>query len=570
MTKYIKYRLLSLEPVRIADDSSAKQGQAMTQRYIPGSTMRGLVVSALSGRVEFSQIRKKLLSEKVRFMNAYLTVCADGQIRELLPAPKGFYEDKSIPKEGQRKKLKSIVTDGAVDDAMKRAGLGVNVYFAFENDAASGRKDDSSGCIHYYSPRIIADTKIHLGRGKEQDIFRSTSMDAGYRFTGYIAVDDADLPLEVQSPGTPATLAEAVKSVLHGTVVIGNARTSGLGKCFVEYCALTETMPYADYSMGPDLSGSEKKDCYMLLLSDTVMRDRNGEYCGLDPSGLEEVLGVRKLRIVGCSTSVTEVRGFNRHYGGPIPSVVMYEKGSLFHLQYEGCLDRKHLEEVHRKGIGVRRNEGFGQILFLDHCEDLRYKQKGLQEDWNCSRGEEHQPGSGLLQSAESAAPQQEKNQENHAGDREVLRIAAKARYRNMIRYAMQEYIVHEKPGMNSSASQLGNILSIATADRFRPEDAWKSIDAYYMHKIRKEGKLRVHGEQAKRYVRSNSLYEKVILPIRDLPLYELLKIPFRSASHTVMGFEAESLLDREEEQRLRLELLIQLIRFDFKREVRA
>ena len=30
----------------------------------------------------------------------------DGQIRELLPAPKGFYEDKSIPKEGQRKKLK--------------------------------------------------------------------------------------------------------------------------------------------------------------------------------------------------------------------------------------------------------------------------------------------------------------------------------------------------------------------------------------------------------------------------------------------------------------------------------
>ena len=90
------------------------------------------------------------------------------------------------------------------------------------------------------------------------------------------------------------------------------------------------------------------------------------------------------------------------------------------------------------------------------------------------------------------------------------------------------------------------------------------------MHKIRKEGKLRVHAEQAKRYVRSNSLYEKVILPIRDLPLYELLKIPFRSASHTVMGFEAESLLDREEEQRLRLELLIQLIRFDFKREVRA
>ena len=579
MTKYIKYRLLSLEPFRISDDSSAKKGQAMTQRFIPGSTIRGLVINALAGSVVFSEIRKILLSDHVRFLNAYLTVYENGNIRELLPAPKGFNEDKSVLKEGQKKKLKSIITDGAVDDSMKRAGVGTNVYLTFDDKSEYSGEKELVGCIHYFTPHVIADTKIRLGKGKEQDVFRSTSVDAGYRFTGYIAIDDADMPLEVKKSDRTSTLAEVIREVLKDTVVIGSARTSGLGKCLVEYCALTEKIPYEDYAMFPEqpsdarlidveLPMNERKDCYMFLLSDTVMRDRNGEYCGLDLECLEDMLGVKKLRIAACSTSVTEVRGFNRHYGGSVPSVMMYEKGSMFHLQYEGNLSRKLLEEVYKKGIGVRRNEGFGQIILLDQCEALRYKQKGVWETWNCGTVDEKKPNYGLQQEHGGEVTGRERKQEGYAGDQKVLRIAAKAHYRNMIRYAMQDYIVQKRPGMLSSASQLGNILSIAIANRFYPEEAWKSIDAYYMHKIQKEENLRVHGEHAKRYNRSNTLYEKTILPIKNLPLYELLEISFRNANRTVMGLEADSLLSQEEEQSLRLELLINLIRYDFKKEV--
>lgn len=579
MTKYIKYRLLSLEPFRISDDSSAKQGQAMTQRFIPGSTIRGLVVNKLAAREVFPEIRKKLLSDQVRFLNAYLTVFADGEIRELLPAPKGFYEDKSIPGEGQRKKLENIVTDGVVSEALKRAGIGTNVYFTFADAPEYSVEKNTVGCIHYYTPGVMANTKIHL---KEQDIFRSSSVDAGYRFTGYIAIDDADMPLEVQSSGDSSTLAEIIRGVLQGTVVVGNARTSGLGKCQVEYCTLTEKRPYEDYAWLPDdsldggskdeaFSGKAGKECYMFLLSDTVMRDRNGEYCGLDLASLEEMFGVTDLQIASCSTSVTEIRGFNRHYRGFVPSVTMYQKGSIFRLQYKGFLDRKHLEEVYRKGIGVRRNEGFGQILILDRYDLLRYKQKGVQEQWNAGTREAKQSDYRLHLGQGTAESESEGSQECYAGDQEVLYLVAKAHYRNMIRYAMQEYIVKKSPGMYSTASQLGNVLSIAMANRFNPEEAWKSIDAYYEHKKQKEGKLRVHGEQAKRYTRSNPLYEKVIQPIRDLPLYTLLEIPFReTASCTVMGLKADSLLTRKEEQGLRLELLINLIRYDFKKEVKA
>ena len=45
MGKYIKYTIKTLEPVRIADDSLSHNGQAETLRYIPGSTIRGVVRS---------------------------------------------------------------------------------------------------------------------------------------------------------------------------------------------------------------------------------------------------------------------------------------------------------------------------------------------------------------------------------------------------------------------------------------------------------------------------------------------------------------------------------------------
>ena len=50
MAVYIKYRLRNDEPFRIADDSTSQRGQVQTLTYIPGSTMRGVVINALVKR----------------------------------------------------------------------------------------------------------------------------------------------------------------------------------------------------------------------------------------------------------------------------------------------------------------------------------------------------------------------------------------------------------------------------------------------------------------------------------------------------------------------------------------
>ena len=45
--KYLKYILKNIEPLRIADDSISQSGQAVTLRYIPGTTMKGYVINSL-------------------------------------------------------------------------------------------------------------------------------------------------------------------------------------------------------------------------------------------------------------------------------------------------------------------------------------------------------------------------------------------------------------------------------------------------------------------------------------------------------------------------------------------
>ena len=91
MSKYIKIVFQNLEPVRIADDSTSQSGQTVTLRYIPGTALRGVVINALARERDFESIKKELFSSKIRYMNAFPTDAG----KELIPSPKGFYEDKT-------------------------------------------------------------------------------------------------------------------------------------------------------------------------------------------------------------------------------------------------------------------------------------------------------------------------------------------------------------------------------------------------------------------------------------------------------------------------------------------
>ena len=150
MSTYLKYTIKNMEPVRIADDSNSQSGQTETLRYIPGTTIRGMIIHALSEKQDFEEIKKELFSSRVRYLNAYISTDDE----ELLPSPKGFYEDKTNV-EG-KKQIQNVVLNGEFSEGYKRAALGRYCYM-------------ESDCIHYYNVDIGSDMKIKININKNEE-----------------------------------------------------------------------------------------------------------------------------------------------------------------------------------------------------------------------------------------------------------------------------------------------------------------------------------------------------------------------------------------------------------------
>ena len=104
---------------------------------------------------------------------------------------------------------------------------------------------------------------------------------------------------------------------------------------------------------------------YLLALSPLTMLDAFGEPCGLDLDALAGRLGVERVEIEACSTAMAEFGGYNRTWKCRVPTLRMYDRGSIFKLRCSAAPKAEALLEVQRTGLGARRAEGFGQVLFL-------------------------------------------------------------------------------------------------------------------------------------------------------------------------------------------------------------
>lgn len=511
MAKYLKYIMKNIEPLRIADDSSSQFGQTAALNYIPGSAVRGMVIHALAAEADFASIKQTLFSDTIRFLNAYPVI----GVKELMPSPKGFYEDKT---ESRKKEIQNIVIDGSFQEGLKRASIGDYCYF-------------SDGCIFYHQPESGADMKIkmNLEDHEKRNVFRNEYLMPGQRFAGYIALETADDEDDL------TRLADRIRKAFDGFVRIGNGRLSGMGRCLAESCTFCDGLPFAEYMAQGTLDG----ECYMMLLSDTVMRKENGELCGIYKESLEAQMGVTQLKYDLCATSTVNIKGFNRTWGGKVPSAVMYGKGSVFHLTYQGSFQEENALRLMDRGIGIRRNEGFGRVIFLDGYKDIKNKQEIDAAVQNQFRGTDSKPE-----------------------DQEVLKTAAYGYYKMQIARATDWYVTEHPLHKGSIAdSQLGQLESIAVSCQYDPERGVETIRKYLSHAAEK-------GEKNNQQKEKNTIrgMADFILQLLDKNLEEVLDIQTKHKD-TVMGFPKTELLSSAEEKKLKLKLLIKLIRYDNKKD---
>lgn len=498
MSKYLRYVIKNTQPLRFADKSVSQMGQTMTLRYIPGSAIRGLMIHSFAEDNDFEQIKKRLFSSRIRYLNAYPFING----KELIPSPKGFYEDKTQEK---RKEIKNVVTDGEFNEGFKRASVGNYCYI-------------EDGCIYHYHIKTGSDMKIKMNieKNEKKNVFRNEYIMPGYYFTGYIAADEEYEPL-----------LERMKDIMQGQIWIGNGRSAGMGQCIVKSCGYIDTLPYKEYQEESSLS----MECYMMLLSNTVMRDETGSFCGLDLKSMECQMGVSDLKIKICSTSTVKNKGFNRTWMGPTPSLTMYEQGSVFHFSYQGEFAAGQATAMMDQGIGERRNEGFGRVLFLKDYGQVRFKQEGEQN------------------SHHDKTSYHEISRE----DMEVLKTAAHGYYKRKIEQAVSRYIVDQKFRENALQNRLEQVASIAETYQYDPQQGIRKIKKYLEHIKEKEENQNIQ----KNKNRAGGFIEAVF-GILDHSLEETLNIKTKQKD-LVMGIKKEEILSAKEAGTVKLQLLLQL-----------
>lgn len=338
----IRYLLHTDSPVMMTDLSHSKDNSYETREYIPGSAIRGLVVGNLAKENPdwFAEHRTELLSDAIRFLDAIPTA----EKKAALPAIKGFYENKD------ESVFETVMKDGSFTPGLKRAKLGG--FCAIEGDTLKFWRTATDGV-----------TRILRGKDEvEKTMFQTRYISKGQTFEGYIELDDP-------------RMSRMIGSALPKTLWIGADRYDGFGKCTMVSCEAVNQPAWRE-AYGYQRQEELTREIYLLAISPFTMMNAVGDPCGLSTESLAEMLGVGSVEVSVCSTSTSEYGAYNRAWRSREATVRMYDRGSIFKLCCDTVPNLEKLQKLENKGIGARRAEGFGQILFLkkELFEGIRHK----------------------------------------------------------------------------------------------------------------------------------------------------------------------------------------------------
>ena len=343
----LRYRVVTQAPVLMTDMEHSNENTVQTKDYLSGSAIRGMVISHLAKKAPqwFLENKIALLSDQVRFSDAYpIPEAYQTTDISVIPSPMGFYENT----DGSG--LEFVLGTGNFSPSKKRAKLGSFCCF----------RDNK---IEYWDAATDNAMRISLMNEKSDGtIFQTEYLCQGQVFEGYITLD---IP----------TLSPYIEECFEQTVWLGADRYQGYGKCKITCQPTALPSHISQYSIShADSIGTE---LYMMLLSPTSPTDETGAPCAFDDSILSRLLET-DVTIVRSETSVAQYQSYNRTWGCFSPGVTMYERGSIFKLHCSTPPKKEALLMLQQNGIGIRRAEGFGQILFLSQSalEQLTEKER--------------------------------------------------------------------------------------------------------------------------------------------------------------------------------------------------
>ena len=337
--KKLTYKLVTKTPI-IISDSVGGNNHISTSNYIPGSSVLGMTVgrylqkNQLENAQKDTDFKRLFLSDQVMFLNAYLEI--DG--KRSTPVPMNLPRRKSDP-------MKYI-------DIFISNQPGTKFYSGFTNNILV---EKPKKCIHFHTSR--KDNRL-AGKSVDGGIFTYEGLAENQIFAGEIIGEESDL--------------EIIKTLFnpHTTIRLGRSKTAQYGECEIIFDGIEDFT----HSVG-------HKDSYVLTLnSPMIILNENGASSTL-LKDLESTLGkgisINKEKAI---VKTTTVETYNRKWGCKRPAETAFAPGSVFEIKVDINNAVSWVESLVQKGLGIRRNEGFGEVSIVEiNPVELQSKQINLE-----------------------------------------------------------------------------------------------------------------------------------------------------------------------------------------------
>ncbi len=361
---YLQYQFELKEPVIIT--SGSQIGNILqTREHIPGTTILGACAGlylrdkeAMGEDGKYSdEFYDLFLSEKTVFSPAYPLVL---QKYKTFPMPLSVFGCKHYGKNSPNEKQHgfSDYLCREVPDRCLVPGCGSPLEhkrgYAYEHR-------DIGYCNVDVEKRIISHNKVS-DEPDDKRLFSFETLAEGQRFYGEIAFSNEERRDTVFN-----LLAE------NRHLKFGKARNRGYG--LVAFSSPHKKSVSLRKELGGDIQISKKGIFLIYFFSDAILSDRTLNYCScLNEEQLAfwmELESAQGLKVY-CeprngykSFWKNELfSGFNQKRGMPLPSETAISRGSVFTVSYSGDEDiTAKLQTLEDAGLGLRRNEGFGQVV---------------------------------------------------------------------------------------------------------------------------------------------------------------------------------------------------------------
>jgi len=414
---YLHYKLRLRSPAIIAAFSGDPNGAA-TEVFIPGSALRGVVAARLlaSGISDQSdEFWRLILSGEVRYLHAY-------------PELEGT---RSMPTPVAWKRTRD--TDDQVVDLACFSGDTTPPFDDDDDDVWP--TEELVSCAEPFVSALVSSgrwivatpiigSRLHQQRDrvkgrpwKDQNeqphgaIFAYEYLEADQVFCGAIQIMPAAMPH-----------LEQVKRLLEGSaIVFGRSRRAGYGgDAEIEFTGQhAHEYAYVPRHLQHDLPAGTS---FNALLTSAYI-GRHPTTGQLDPT----TLGDELCRQLGGAATVertrwafTSVGGFNRKWRLELPAAQAVAAGSGLVLTATAPIPAARLRMLEHNGLGERRNEGFGRLIFLEPTEQpymLRIRRED--EQARTSSSDE------VARALEAMAPEQ--RQQLRALEERIVLAAARA-----------------------------------------------------------------------------------------------------------------------------------------------